>query len=75
MSINDPLVIEAYKDGYLVCRGKETWYDDERRIIVHETVDDAKAWAFANLGAIPLWEGDDIINQPPTNRDEQGRLL
>ena len=57
MSINDPLRIEPYKGRFIVCRGPETFYNEEtREIITHETVDDAKAWAYVNQGTIPLWD-------------------
>lgn len=45
MGINDPLRVAPYKDGFIVCRGPETFYDPEtREIITHETQNDAREW-------------------------------
>jgi len=59
VSINDPLEIDRWHDLFIIKRGKETFYDNERNMITFETVDDAKAWAYAALGTIPLWEGEE----------------
>ena len=46
MSITDPLeVFYMERWGvYIVVQGRETFYDEERRIIEHETEEDAQEW-------------------------------
>ena len=46
MSITDPLeVFYMERWGvYIVVQGRETFYDEERRIIEYETEEEAQAW-------------------------------
>lgn len=46
MSITDPLEVFYMErwDVYIVVQGRETFYDEERRIIEHETEEDAQEW-------------------------------
>jgi hypothetical protein len=56
MSIGDPLRLryQTKRNTWIVCRGRETFYDDDRYLIEHETPEAAIAWSEAELGETPL---------------------
>lgn len=55
MSINDPLELE-YLDrrrSWIVKRGRETFYDDDRCLIEFDTAEEAIEWAKREKGERP----------------------
>ncbi len=60
MSVTDPLELryQAKRRTWIVVRGRETFYDDDRYLIEHPTSGAATAWAEEELGETPLEPGD-----------------
>ena len=55
MSINDPVIaVWSQKHGHILMRGRETFYDDDRRLRSWDTAEEAAEWAIENLGVSPL---------------------
>ena len=50
MSINNPVEIFYYenRDSYILKRGRETFYDEDRRMLEFDTEKDAQKWAKEN---------------------------
>lgn len=61
MSINDPLVLEyrPRRGTWIITRGRETFYNDERELIEWEDHEDAIAWAQEALKETPIFPGED----------------
>jgi hypothetical protein len=59
VSINDPLVIE-YLDNrktFIVTRGRETFYDEDRCMREWDTMDEAEEWCLEEFGVKPRRPG------------------
>ena len=56
MSIDDPIEIEYQKNRttFILMRGRETFYDEDRGMIEFDTIEEAKEWSRENLGIEPL---------------------
>ncbi len=53
-----PLVTKPQGDKFIVTRGDDPYNDPAtEEPLTFDTVDEAKAWAYVTLGAIPLVEG------------------
>ena len=60
MSVTDPLELryQGKRRTWIVVRGRETFYDDDRYLIEHSTSQAAIAWAEEELGETPIEPGD-----------------
>jgi hypothetical protein len=60
MSINDPIVVEynPRRRKYILTRGPETFYDDDRRMIEFSTLTLAMEYALARFGVVPPLKGE-----------------
>ncbi len=61
MSINDPyrLVYQLSRATWIVKRGAETFFDESRAMIEHETMEEAFQWCVDEFGVEPdLPDGD-----------------
>ncbi len=57
MSINDPVRIAPYKEeGYVLLRGRETFYDKDDYLRVFSSPEEARQWAIKNLDVDPMAE-------------------
>jgi hypothetical protein len=64
MSITDPLVVR-YNDRHgfwFVTRGKETFYDDQRRLYAFDSAADAAEWCAKNHPGVEV-QYQDQVNQ------------
>lgn len=50
MSITDPLEISMWHEYYIVIKGRETFYDDDNRLIIFDTEEEAQEWIDAYNG-------------------------
>lgn len=71
MSLGDPVLIEYLfrRKSYILTRGRETFYNDDREMIEFDTAEEARRWSVANLGIEPAPVGsteipDDIHTLP-----------
>jgi len=53
MGLTEPIRIEAWHSMWIVVRGRETFFDDERVMLTFDTVDEAVEWSIENLGKEP----------------------
>lgn len=55
MSINDPIKVEYLekRGKWVLCQGRESFYDDSNQLREWDTQDQAGQWAIDNLGIRP----------------------
>lgn len=77
MSINDPVIV-SFNDkwGWVLTRGRETFYDDERYLRAWDTRAEAEQWAMANLWVRPIDPPEDppFYIQQAAAEDRQIRM-
>lgn len=44
MSITDPLEIGMWHEYYIIIKGRETFYDDDNKLIMFDTEEEAQEW-------------------------------
>ncbi|NOR88993.1 MAG: hypothetical protein GQ524_01950 [Anaerolineales bacterium] len=81
MSINDPILL-AYSEkwGYYLLRGRETFYDKNRALVIFDTREEAIAWSEKHLEQTPIEiqseeEREAILERTWKNRRQQMKLL
>ena len=67
MSVNDPVYIlwDDKRGGYRLQRGRETFYNSKREMIIFDTDLDAENWSRSCLGVVPVRDLDSIKPDPP----------